>query len=131
MNKKFIFGIVLSFLALAMVSATVVSYFHTTSVDLIVSEARNSTELPFVLNCYSGETVTKSLTIHNNANVPLKAELSWNESSNTEGVIYTSNMPLIVVLDPTADTIADVSMTCDEVTPAGTVSGTINYLATK
>ena len=82
MNKKILmFGIPI--FALVVVSALAVAYFHSVSVDLTVDEARNSADLPFSLTGYSGETVTKDLVIHNSANVPLSAQLSYVEKTNS------------------------------------------------
>jgi hypothetical protein len=116
------------FFAIALVSATVVAYFHTVQVDLTVGEARSSADLPVTLTIGSGETMTTDKVIHNSANVQLCAELSWNETANANGVTYTNNLPIKVILPAGVDTTTTVSFTANEVTEAGTVTGNINYL---
>jgi len=104
-----------------------VNYFHSIQVDMTVNEARSSVDVPFSLTFNSGETVTHDLTIHNAANVQLCAELTYNESSNVNGVTYTDNLPVTVTLAPASDTTQTVSFTADETTPAGAVVGNIVY----
>jgi len=125
MNKKVLTG---SILGLMLLVATVyaVSYFHQTQVDLTVSEARSSADMPYSLSCVSGDTESHNLTIHNAGRTTLNALLTWAEDTNT-GVNYTTNLPLTVSLSPTADTIVEVQMTCDPLTDAGSVNGTILY----
>ena len=112
--------------AMVIVSATV-AYFHSMQVDLVVSEARSSGDMDVVLSFMSGETDSTTQTIHNAANVALCAELSWAELNNTDGVIYTTNLPQTLTLAPGADTTATVTYTANEITPAGAVTGAIIY----
>ena len=125
MNKLYI-AIPIALVVMAVAVFAAVTYFHQVNVDLTVTEARSSTDIPFSLTCLSGESVTKALTIHNAANVALNAELTWTEIANADGVLYTNNLPQTIALAPTADTTFTVSMTCDPITPAGNVTGTIN-----
>ena len=125
MNKKILmFGIPIV-LSIILVSAVVV-YFHSVEATITVNEARSSIDLPFALTCNSGETVIKDLTIHNSANVPLRVELTFSETSNT-GVTYTNNLPSVIDLTANADTITTVSFTCNPTTESGTLVGLINY----
>lgn len=125
-NKKLVIPAMLV-LALGVIVSAAAVYFHSTTMDLTVTEARSSADLPFSLACNSGETVTKDLTIHNAANVALSARLTFVEDENLAGVIYTDNLPKDISLAPSADTTVTVTFTCDEVTPAGVMKGTINY----
>lgn len=125
MNKKIAIPLAV-FMSLAIVSAVAVLYFHQTNVDLTVTEARSSADVPFSLTAFSGETKTKDLVIHNSADVPLCASLSFVEDVN-EGVTYTNNLPMTITLSPSADTTATVSFSVNEVSEAGMINGTINY----
>ena len=128
MNKKLLtFGILASLLVTSGVMALVISYFHQVNTDLTVVEARSSVDIPFSLSCFSGETKLSGLSVHNSADVPLKAQLTWTEDTNLGAVNYTTNLPMVLDLAPLADTFANVSMTCDALTPAGSVNGTISY----
>lgn len=129
MNKKYLIPL-FAILLIGVVVATGFAYFHQTDMTLTVTEARSSADVPFELSCYSGETVTEDLVIHNAANVPLKALLTYEETLNEAGVTYTNNLPQTVNLAPEADTTVTVTMTCDETTEAGVVEGTINYQKT-
>lgn len=120
---------VLPLFALALVAAAVVTYFHSTDVTIVASEGRQSEDIAFTLSCFSGETVTKDLTIRNWANVALDSRLSWVESSNPDGVLYTNNLPMVVTTDALSTGTYTASFTCSEVTPAGTVNGVIHYEA--
>lgn len=111
--------------AMVLVSATV-AYFHSVDVDLTFTEARSSADLLVDLALKSGETNSTVLTISNAANVPLCAELSWNETEATNAT-YTNNLPLIVTLEPLADTNTTVNFTASQITEAGTVKGKIHY----
>ena len=102
-------------------------YFYNTDVTLTVTEARESADLPVTLTCFSGETETWTTTIKNKADVDLKAQLVFEEVSNPNGVIYTTTAPVIVDLKKLSDTTQDVSITCDEITPAGVVTGILHY----
>lgn len=125
MNKKLILPVG-AILAISFVLASV-AYFHQTQVSLNVDEARSSADIPFSLSGYSGETQTQTLTIHNSANVPLKAILTWQEEANPNSVTYIDNLPATIDLAPNTDTTFIVSFTFDEVTESGQVNGTINY----
>ena len=135
MNKKILFGL-LGVFGIGLVVATQI-YFATQQVDITVSEARSIGNTDTIsLNCNSGETVTHDVVIHNNANVPLKAKLTWNQISNVDSedensaVIYTTSLGddgQIVSLDPESDTTYTFSATCDPITDAGSVSGNIQY----
>jgi len=127
MNKKLLFAIPIVTILMAVAVFAVVNYYHQVNVDITVSEARSSADVPFSLTCNSGETVTHLLTIHNSANVALNTELSWTELTNEViPVLYTNNLPQTISLAPLADTTFTVSMTCDPVTPSGVVTGTVN-----
>lgn len=126
MNKKLLYGIPIAVLLMAVAVFAAVSYYHQVNVDLTVSEARSSTDVPFSLSCMSGETVEHNLTVHNNANVALNTELTWTETENNESVLYSNNLPQTITLAPTSDTVFTVSMVCSPVTPAGVVIGTVN-----
>lgn len=125
-RRKTFLAITIALLAVAFISATV-AYFYTVQVDLTVNEARSSADLPVSLTFNSGETVNTDKTIHNSANVQLCALLSWEETSNVDGVAYSTNLPMQVNLAPSADTTVAVSFTANEITPAGSVTGNINY----
>lgn len=132
MNKSYmILGLVLGVLMIGAVTATV-AYFHTSDVTLTVTEARSSEDVAFSFNCLSGTTDTKNVVIYNAASVPLNVALDWTELTNTNGtdigvVIYTNNLPLNATLIPVDNTVIPVTFTCDAITDAGTVTGTIGY----
>ena len=132
MNKKIFSLPVLVVLGLALVSAAAVGiYFYQTSVTLTVTEARYSTDADVSISCYSGETQTWTTNIYNYANVPLKAELVFTQDvdGNPSGVTYTTtaDSPIIVDLPATSWTTQDVSITCDDITNAGIVTGILHY----
>lgn len=129
MNKKVLLFAV-PILALVVISAAII-YFHQTQVTLTVTEARYSTDADVSINCYSGETQTWTTNIYNYANVPLKAQLIFDETSNVDGVNYTTTAPVNVDLPATSWTTQDVSITCDDITNAGTVIGTLTYMPYK
>lgn len=124
-NKKYAIPL-MALLLVGLVSA-VALYFHSTTATLVVDEARSSADVDFSLNAYSGETKTQTITIHNNANVPLCAEISYEETANEDAVSYTTNLPQTITLAPEADTTATASFAVNEVSSAGTVTGTIYY----
>jgi hypothetical protein len=126
--KKKIFVMPIACLMLfGIISAVVVSYFHTTQVDLVVNEARSSADLPVTLTFYSGETIESNRTIHNSANVQLCAIMTYEEINNTNGVTYTNNLPIMITLAPLSDTTVATTFTAGEITEAGTVTGNILY----
>jgi len=131
-NKKLFSAPVLIILGLALVSAVAVGiYFYQTSVTLTVTEARYSTDADVSISCYSGETQKWITNIYNYANVPLKAELTFEQTDNPNDVTYTITAPIIVDLPATSWTTQDVSITCDEITNAGVVTGILHYLPYK
>jgi predicted ribosomally synthesized peptide with SipW-like signal peptide len=125
-RKVFVIPLVCLF-ALAIVTAGTYAYFHSVQVDLTVTEARSSADLPASLSFMSGETVTLDRTIKNDANVELCALLEWVEVENVNLTEYVSNLPMQVTLAPKETTTVSVSFTATPVTPAGAVIGTIGY----
>lgn len=125
-RKSFLVPVVIVF-AMALISAATYAYFHQTQIDLTVNEARSSADVDVTLSCYSGETVMHNITIHNSAAINLCANLEYVETSNPNGVTYINDLPMDVNLMPGQDTTVFVQFTCDEVSEAGTVTGTIGY----
>ena len=125
-NKKFVIPMI-ALLFVGLVSAVAITYFHSTSSVLTVTEARSSADVDFALNAYSGETKTQTISIHNNANVPLCAEVSYTEDSNENAVDYSTNLPMTITLAPETDTTATASFSVSEVSAEGAVTGTVNY----
>jgi len=120
MNKK-VLAVGLPVLMLALVSAFVL--YQTLTVDVTVNEALSvSSPLTFSLSGFSGETITNTVTVHNSANVPLDTRFDWTETSNIDGVVYTTDMSKIVTLAPLSNTDVDLNW----VVETGSVTGTFN-----
>lgn len=124
-NKAFVIPLVALF-ALAFISAATYAYFHSVQVDLTVTEARSSADLPVTLSIKSGESTEMYPTIYNSANVQLCAILTWEQVGETN-VTYENNLPQTLTLPANANTQTTVTFTADEVTEAGLVTGNILY----
>jgi predicted ribosomally synthesized peptide with SipW-like signal peptide len=125
-RKVFVMPLLAVF-ALTIISAATYAYFHSVQVDLTVTEARSSADVDFSLSCYSGETVTKNLTIHNSANVQLCANLEVYDVANPSGVTFTHDLPRDITLAANSDTVTTLTLTCDEVSEVGIATGKIGY----
>ena len=125
--NKILVGVIASVLAIALVSAAV--YFNSINVTINATEARSSSDsTPVTLSCYSGETKTTTVHISNAANVKLCSNLGFNVTDNPSGVTYSiAGLGTVETGAGTSDAPYNVSVTCDETTPAGTLTGTINY----
>ena len=77
-NKKklLMFGIPI---ALSLVLVLAVVWYQSTTVNLTISEALSQTEAHLELIGFSGETIQKTVTINNAANVNLCTQLTWIE----------------------------------------------------
>lgn len=128
-KTKVALSVVAAVLMIGMVLASVVAYYHSVSTSMVVTEARSSADLPVTLEAKSGETVTRDITIKNDANVPLCSVLSYVEDSNENGVVYTSNLDggMKVTTNAGETNTYTASFSADETTVEGTVDVTINY----
>jgi hypothetical protein len=124
MNKKLLIGGGIALASMLVIVSAVVLY-HMMSVDITVNEALSTTTMSISLSGFAGETVTKTITINNQANVPLDTTLSWAEDTNANGVVYTPDMPKVVTLS-SGDNDVDVSFMIDPSSPVGAFNGTIS-----
>lgn len=128
MNKKLLLiPIALVLCGVAIYAASL--YFHQVPVTMTIDEGRTSTDMPVNITGLSGETVSWTSTIRNQASVPLNARLNITEVSNPDGVIYTCDDTGLINLDPGVDTSVYPSCVINATTPAGIVELLINYYA--
>ena len=86
MKKKLLYGLMLPLLAVVLVSAAI--YFATIPVTFSVSEALSPEEVSMNFDGFVGDCVERSFEVENKANNPLPIQLTWVETSNTNGVTY-------------------------------------------
>jgi len=125
-SKAFI--IPLMVLALAGFITAAAIYFQTIPVDITVDEALSAVPLTVsVASIFPGETHTETITVQNDASVPLYTTMDWAEDQNPDGVTYAIDGGLTagtITLAPGVNNV-DVSWTIDEDSPIGTYNGTI------
>ena len=85
-----------------------------------VSEALSTTTVDQSVSAFPGEPETISINVDNAASVPLNVEISFSETSNANGVIYTADMPKTVVASPGSNTF-DVTYNIASDSPTGTL----------
>ena len=91
-EKKFSRPIVISMLVLLVLAVftigAVVIYTGTTNIDIKETFNTTNTSMTFT-TAFPGENTTANVSVFNNAtNARLRANLSWKESSNINGVLY-------------------------------------------
>ena len=122
-NKKLVMGMTLSILLLTLVVAVVILITNVpTSVNVSEALSTNSSSLSF--SGYPGENIIQSININNAASVSLYARLSFNETNNTAGVNYTTNLPLNVTVSPGVNNV-NVAFTISNSSQVGTVNGNV------
>lgn len=92
MNKKLLYGLMIPLLAVVLVSAVAI-YFATIPVTFSVSEALSTETIELDFSGAVGSCIIKTIDVSNAANNPLPVQLTWVETSNINGVIYTTDMP--------------------------------------
>ncbi len=101
--------------------------FHSLTVTTTVSEGRSSTNADKVLSAFSGETKTESVSITNAGAADLDSRLSWVETSNPNGVTYTTSLPQTVTTLAGTTQSYDFTYTYAADTLAGDVAGTVVF----
>jgi hypothetical protein len=123
MNKKIAIPLIMVLvLTVGVLGAVLIHQFNFT---VNVSEAFTSTEIDATVDAVLGTTVIKSVTINNAASVSLQAKVSFTETSNMNGIIYTTNSPVTQTLNP-GPNVVDLTFTIDSGSPTGSFSGTIS-----
>ena len=97
--KRKIYVIPLALFALISIVSAVV-FIASIHVNVSVNEALSTTTTSLSISGFPGETIESIIDIHNEASVPLNIELSCTETSNVNGVTYTTDMPKILILAP-------------------------------
>jgi len=109
-------------LAVPILAAVVV---HSYNVDVIVGEPLSSSNVDVTLNALAGETETHTIMIDNLANVALDVDVAWTETSNVNGVVYTTSMPQTFTVPSGLGNTFDVTFDIDSGSPTGTFEGSI------
>ena len=117
-NKIYVLLLLPALLLVSTVLAGVV--FKQLDVTVTVSEALSTTTVDQSVSAFPGEPETISINVDNAASVPLNVEISFSETSNANGVIYTADMPKTVVASPGSNTF-DVTYNIASDSPTGTL----------
>lgn len=80
MNKKKLALFIIPILAILVVSAIV--YFHSVKVDATINEPLSSSSVSLDVSAFPSETVTKTISVQNDAENPLTVDFAWNQNSN-------------------------------------------------
>jgi len=122
MNKKlFLFAIPL---LLAVSAIAVGIYYHEVAVNIQVDEALDSTTMAISISpMYAGEVRDEVIVVNNKANVPLKTLVTWN-STGTDGVNLTTNLPKLFDL-ASGDNNLVITFSVDGSSLVGQENGTI------
>lgn len=123
MNKKIILPVILALAFVGVGFAAVL--IHTFSTTINVNEAFSSTETDATINAVLGTTVIQTVHVSNQASVPLQVKVSFTETANANGVIYTTNSPVTQTLQPGANTV-DLTFAISAGSPVGSFTGEVD-----
>lgn len=121
MNKKKLAMFGLPILAIALVSATYLVL--TLNSDVTVNEAFTIATTDASFSAFTGGVYCSQVNIHNNANVPIDAQLTF-VPSNNGGVSYITS-PVIETIPAESDASPEVCITVANDSPAGIVDGSV------
>jgi len=122
MNKKLVL-MVLPLVALAGTAFAAV-LITTLTATATVDEAFSTIETDVTWSAYPSETDCDIVDINNAASNAINAQFTYTETSNLNGVTYTTDANRIVELAAGANAI-DVCITVDDDSPVGTVAGNL------
>lgn len=129
-KKKFLVIPLIAIMGIALAYAASI-YISSTHTDVTVNEALTTTPASFTFALMPGETYADNFTITNAANVPLKADINWVESTNTPtnlsdvNLTYSTNMPQTSVVLAPGPNVISLNWTVDTDSTIGTFDGDV------
>jgi len=121
-NKKKLWLFLTPVLAIALVAAVV--YIASLNVTATVSEAISTAQTDIVISPIIGGVTCSQVSIDNAASWDLWTQLSFTETSNVGGVVYTTDLPKTVTLS-SGNNQVDVCFDVTEDSPVGEIDGTV------
>jgi len=124
MNKKLIYGMVIPLLAIVVIVSAVAIYFASINITFSVSESLSTDTVELDFSGVAGGCVIQTFNVDNAANNPLPIQLTWVETSNQNGVIYTIDVPRAEELVPGTNSI-NIELCYGSESVLGAVSGNV------
>jgi len=117
-----LFALVLALSGTAFAAALVVINLPST---ITINEAFSTTTTDASFDGFTGGQYCKTIPVANAANVDITAEVTFNEDTNPNLVVYTTNNGSHVTIPAGSSADVDSCIDVDTNSPAGVVSGTV------